>query len=850
MKSHVWFCCNCGYGPLSMALVAYCDSCQVQRCGYCRIEEVKQKKRLRSHHQQQPPPQPPSRSPPLNSTIPAFPQKAEILSTRYNGDKQKGNRNEDVVLGPTVSGIDPSAIGIRPLVVSDQHYQRELRTMDIAKPLQQEDILRPASGHPQKAQPTTDTEHQLQKIWSKALHIETTSISIDTAFLMLGGDSVSAIEVLFEARKCGMNFTMLDIVREGTIAKLADRITIQSQYTSTRSRMENLDPKSIDISGLSSYSTPEPSVQLKPEQYDTGFAENYDDGRRIPRRSAGMRDADGAKGLHKAFRRLGLQSLFPSASATLRFCGRPWRSAPSDAGERVNDQSSSASLSSEEGRNASNEHKKRYRPDSQNDEEDDLNDAPKKPKPFRHLDSDEFRLDKRFACPFQKLNPYAYSECDMVVIRTVSQLGTHLRKAHTEGYFCDACQRTFDSDRLRRDHITKGICQQARGNTRRDSIPKEHTKRYLCSKCCKVFFNDRELGSHQISSCRPTPGPPVDGIFPISKTQGHSDVQRWNCVWSSLFPDALIPNSPWSNKRDLVDQIALSIDKRGRDRPLSSALQLDSLHSSWENCPPEHLPDLLNWLHNRDSPQPQSFQDPSKPSQHLPEDLTSTQIRNTETSSQPSSEYDHVNLAYDEGKEQKSVSSGSVGRCEVSLDLSLNTTPPSTPNTLLEQSKPCHRKNDQHDGARGQGTKVNKAIRSELSCSEYQFENMIPGVYEPGCEIPDNDGNPDLDWFYCVNETRQTAHEAHETTSASLYSPWLCNMTNDTVNPDLENCVQLFLDPTELRECHTNHQIESSRAEVQTGQSVLSNSLLRDWSSIDHDDLGPLFEEACDGLGL
>lgn len=71
-------------------------------------------------------------------------------------------------------------------------------------------------------QSTTLAESTFQKIWGNVLNIEPATISLDDSFFDLGGNSITAMKAIVEARKVGLKITVADIFRH---PKLRDIIT-------------------------------------------------------------------------------------------------------------------------------------------------------------------------------------------------------------------------------------------------------------------------------------------------------------------------------------------------------------------------------------------------------------------------------------------------------------------------------------------------------------------------------------------------------------------------------------------------------------------------------------------------
>ncbi|KAL2679310.1 Nonribosomal peptide synthetase 30 [[Neocosmospora] mangrovei] len=69
---------------------------------------------------------------------------------------------------------------------------------------------------------STDAQHELQRIWSRILDLPTDLIGLDDGFFSLGGDSVSAMKVVGEARKVGIELAVADIFTHRTLRLIAE----------------------------------------------------------------------------------------------------------------------------------------------------------------------------------------------------------------------------------------------------------------------------------------------------------------------------------------------------------------------------------------------------------------------------------------------------------------------------------------------------------------------------------------------------------------------------------------------------------------------------------------------------
>ncbi|KAL9124877.1 MAG: hypothetical protein Q9217_005842 [Psora testacea] len=72
-----------------------------------------------------------------------------------------------------------------------------------------------------RLRPVTDTERLLQSIWADTLHMQAESIGLTHNFFRLGGDSVSAIQLISAARSSGLVIRMADILRYPILSDMA-----------------------------------------------------------------------------------------------------------------------------------------------------------------------------------------------------------------------------------------------------------------------------------------------------------------------------------------------------------------------------------------------------------------------------------------------------------------------------------------------------------------------------------------------------------------------------------------------------------------------------------------------------
>jgi amino acid adenylation domain-containing protein len=79
----------------------------------------------------------------------------------------------------------------------------------------------------EKRAPETTIEKQLQQLWASVLKISVESIGKDDSFLQLGGDSISAIQLVSLARDHGITLTVASIFKDARLSHLADTVVFQ-----------------------------------------------------------------------------------------------------------------------------------------------------------------------------------------------------------------------------------------------------------------------------------------------------------------------------------------------------------------------------------------------------------------------------------------------------------------------------------------------------------------------------------------------------------------------------------------------------------------------------------------------
>ncbi|KJK79390.1 hypothetical protein H634G_04981 [Metarhizium anisopliae BRIP 53293] len=107
--------------------------------------------------------------------------------------------------------------------------RRRLRELGAGLTLQQLAQLRSASVSTKRA-PANETEHKLQKVWSRVLGIDADKIGCDDSFFRLGGDSITAMQASAASRGLGLNISTADIMRSKTISSIAAAASLTKHH--------------------------------------------------------------------------------------------------------------------------------------------------------------------------------------------------------------------------------------------------------------------------------------------------------------------------------------------------------------------------------------------------------------------------------------------------------------------------------------------------------------------------------------------------------------------------------------------------------------------------------------------
>jgi acyl carrier protein len=69
--------------------------------------------------------------------------------------------------------------------------------------------------------PQTDKEIQLARIWAELLHVNYSRIGRNTSFFELGGDSISAIQLVAACKTIGIELKSNDIFRKPDLKQMS-----------------------------------------------------------------------------------------------------------------------------------------------------------------------------------------------------------------------------------------------------------------------------------------------------------------------------------------------------------------------------------------------------------------------------------------------------------------------------------------------------------------------------------------------------------------------------------------------------------------------------------------------------
>jgi amino acid adenylation domain-containing protein/non-ribosomal peptide synthase protein (TIGR01720 family) len=95
------------------------------------------------------------------------------------------------------------------------------------------------------SRPVTEVEGLLQTIWSRVLNLRPEKVQLDRSFLSLGGDSISAMQVMSTCSKNNLAITVQDILRSKSVTELASLAKLSKakvSNTEVREQLFDLSP--------------------------------------------------------------------------------------------------------------------------------------------------------------------------------------------------------------------------------------------------------------------------------------------------------------------------------------------------------------------------------------------------------------------------------------------------------------------------------------------------------------------------------------------------------------------------------------------------------------------------------
>lgn len=123
-------------------------------------------------------------------------------------------------------------------LASGRYNRRELITL--ANQVSVEKRFQIESAQISKDQPVTSTELKLRELWAQLLGISASEIGRHDSFLSIGGDSISAIQLVTMARNIGLGLSIVLIFRDSRLSEMAASAVINDEEDS-----DDLEPFSL-----------------------------------------------------------------------------------------------------------------------------------------------------------------------------------------------------------------------------------------------------------------------------------------------------------------------------------------------------------------------------------------------------------------------------------------------------------------------------------------------------------------------------------------------------------------------------------------------------------------------------
>ncbi|CAN9275789.1 unnamed protein product [Alternaria alternata] len=126
-----------------------------------------------------------------------------------------------------------------PISTSGKINRRRLREIGGSFSTDQLARLRTQENESSNRKPETKYEMALQKLWAQVLNVDATSIGLNDSFFQLGGDSISAMKLVSEARNVDLIFSVQDVFQVQRLGQLANRLF--DPPTSSHSAITKID---------------------------------------------------------------------------------------------------------------------------------------------------------------------------------------------------------------------------------------------------------------------------------------------------------------------------------------------------------------------------------------------------------------------------------------------------------------------------------------------------------------------------------------------------------------------------------------------------------------------------------
>ena len=143
-----------------------------------------------------------------------------------------------------------------PLTISGKTDRRQLRKMVLD--FSPEEVSGTSKINVDRRQ-MTEVEKQMQVLWTNALKLEVESVTLDSNFFQLGGDSITGMRVVAAARRSGLSLTMENIFKFPKLSEL-------SAIVDRRGERDIAEPKPIDSFSLITMKMMDPVLKLATTQ--------------------------------------------------------------------------------------------------------------------------------------------------------------------------------------------------------------------------------------------------------------------------------------------------------------------------------------------------------------------------------------------------------------------------------------------------------------------------------------------------------------------------------------------------------------------------------------------------------